>query len=492
MLEQRLQIVRRWLGPLLCLTFVLSFAVLHTSCDQCNKDVDPTCDTSCTTKGICLIEYTYDTNGNVTSRKRTCREYEGVKCGECSDVKKDSKDRVVSQKCSVCNICSNEFQCFENGDSENPDCKGSTPHCRRGQCAECAVDSDCPAERPVCTDDGCTCTKDTDCKDDLRPSCVADVDTDKPKLCGCSKNEQCTNKEYPSCKSDQTCGCAEDKDCPDANFPNCVEGKCSVCQCPSRQPKQPYCVKLSSGAVTCAECTGDKPCISDTNKYCNTSNYRCVSCLEDRNCTDPTKPSCDETDQTCTACQCSLKDKTKPRCLKNADNTITCVQCKEDSDCASPTPKCNTKTNTCEASCQNDGDCTSEKPYCDGGECVNCKDFNDCKDPQLPRCVQGVCSCLTDKDCPANLFPTCSSEKKKCVECVKNADCSPGFPVCSTDGICQLLPCDPGNGGKECGAVPNRPNCREIARRYVCVGCTKDSECTNGQTCDLSKFVCAN
>lgn len=490
MLEQRLQTVRRWLGPMLCLCFLLSFAVLHISCDQCPEG-EKSCDQSCSTRGSCLIEYTYDPNGAKTGMKRSCRWFDdnaAVQCGSCTNIKKDDKDRVISQQCTVCNVCNSEFQCFKN-----EDCKGSTPSCRNGICSECGNDGDCPKERPVCTDNGCTCTKDADCEDQLMPVCVADVDKDKPKRCGCSTNDQCKNKEYPACKDDQTCGCATDKDCSaDKNFPHCVEGSCRPCQCGSRQPRQPYCQIKSDGSVACVECLEDSMCTNTGFRRCDPKAFTCVACAEDKDCKDPAKPSCDASTGECIVCQCKSKDENKPVCLKNADNTVTCVACTQDSDCSSPTPVCNTKTNTCEASCKDNNDCTAEKPYCDGGECVACRGFQDCKNPQRPRCISGVCSCLKDSDCPQNQFPTCSPEKKQCVECAKNADCSPGFPVCSTDGVCQLLPCDPGSGGKECGAVPNRPLCREVARRYVCVGCTKDADCSNGQTCDLSKFVCSD
>lgn len=476
-----------WLGSLLGLGLL---SVVSVSCNECTEENQAKCDDSCSRHADCEITYSYNDKGDLIKLTRSCRwvETEDVtKCGTCSQQQRNEKNKLLSQHCVACNVCNKEFQCLED-----KDCKENAPYCRSGICSACKTSNDCKDKnRPLCTDAGCTCTQNSDCPGDTLPVCTNDKDSKNPKRCGCSKDGDCGKKEYPVCLVDeQICGCSKDADCKDINYPQCYEKKCVVCRCPTIQPKRPFCLKKTDGSVVCAECLEDNECTTPGLRRCDTVSNSCVSCKQDSDCKDTDKPSCDKETGTCVSCRCAKLDPSKPVCLKQADDTVLCVACVKDDNCQAPTPKCNVSKNQCESACQKDGDCANNQ-FCVQGQCVSCRDRNDCQDPQLPRCVSGTCQCLNDKDCPGE-FPVCSDSGKRCVECQKNGDCSAGFPVCSVSGVCELLSCDPANGGKECVSVPGRPYCRQLGRRFHCVGCTKDSECQNNEGCDLSKFICGS
>ncbi len=485
MFGKRMWSVRPWFGSFLCVLLLCMTAIFHISCNDCKEANEKKCDTSCNRQANCVITYGYDAKGSRSKLKRVCkwlRTEESTQCSQCTNQKKDKEGRVIEQTCVVCNVCNAEFECLDK-----EDCKDSTPYCRRGVCSSCLDDGNCKdANRPTCTDQGCTCTSSDVCKGKVTaPVCVADKDKNKLNLCGCAKDTDCNDPELPVCRKDtQTCGCSGDSDCKDKNKPQCEKNKCVVCRCPGTQPKRPFCLKKSDGSVSCVACTVDTDCSAPT-PYCDPQSYVCVACQKDTDCKDSAKPQCNG--GACVSCRCAQTNKEKPICIKNSDDSVTCVACLKSSDCGAPTPTCNTKTNVCEAACKLDSDCPSPQ-FCDGGQCVDCKTRNDCKDQNAPRCVSGICRCVIDKDCPSAL-PICSRTTKKCAECTRDGDCPATFPTCSSAGVCELRSCDPANGGKEC-ATPSHSNCRRIGRSYRCVGCAGDSECKTGERCDLSKFVC--
>lgn len=246
--------------------------------------------------------------------------------------------------------------------------------------------------------------------------------------------------------------CVQGSECA-TTAPFCLEGKCVTCR-------------------TNTDCEGERRFCSDKGQ--------CVTCRRDSDCETDTAPQCE--DGLCVACFCSRSDAKKPYCRKkDADLSVECVGCLKDEHCKAPTPRCDPSTYTCIAACSKDVDCAPGQS-CKDGNCQECSSHDDCKDPKLPRCVTGKCQCSDDKDCPT-AFPRCV--QNACIQCSSSEDCPAGFPRCNS-GECLLRLCA---SDAECTEA-KYTKCRTFGPNKVCVGCIQDTECTAGQTCNLSTFQC--
>ena len=282
--------------------------------------------------------------------------------------------------------------------------------------------------------------------------------TEKGKTCGDCWDYQfdsdgnVTQKTCVICKlCNADFDCIEDENCPTA-APFCQQGTCVSCQSNS-------------------DCDTEKPfCIEGG----------CQACRKDNDCTKEALPQCE--DGVCVACKCSSTDKTKPYCLKKeADQSVDCVACLKDSHCGATTPKCDTTEYVCKPFCTKDSDCASNE-FCDSGKCLQCRASSDCTSAKQPLCVEGVCMCEKDSDCPAG-FGKC--ESGNCIQCSQSSDCPEGFTRC-VSGECLLQLC---SESAEC-TNPNYGKCKRIGPNTFCVGCLQDSDCDNGKSCDTTVFLC--
>lgn len=134
---------------------------------------------------------------------------------------------------------------------------------------------------------------------------------------------------------------------------------------------------------------------------------------------------------------------------------ITVCPCTVDSDC----PDCST--------CGPEGFCITkclDGEFCAGDKCVECDEFNPCKNGQV--CENGKCKCPPSKPY--------KNQKGECVECNESTALSP----CQTciDGIIKNKTCPEG--------VMNPDTC-------ICVQCVKDSDCNKpNEKCGPNSCEC--
>lgn len=143
------------------------------------------------------------------------------------------------------------------------------------------------AERPMCTNAGCTMTE--------TPICDVDGGTCR----GCATNGECAQKspQTPACDKGECYACTTDDQCSNATMPICDGHACRACDlnadCASKTAT-PACA--SSGK--CVECATSTDC-AGTKPVCNTSANTCRACASDAEC--PADPGVCMADGHCAA-----------------------------------------------------------------------------------------------------------------------------------------------------------------------------------------------
>lgn len=158
---------------------------------------------------------------------------------------------------------------------------------------------------------------------------------------------------------------------------------------------------------------------------------------------------------------CSICDPVKHICISNCGPGQICSeQCGGCADCDSETPCPGDRV------CQNcKCECPTDKPFVgSNGNCVNCRDKNDC--PPCHECTPTGCKPIV---CTTGV---CNDEKG-CVECNSKTDCT-GANKCCVDNKCDCCP----------GFVKDQNN------NCVQIDCTKDSDCGDCQSCDVVSGKC--
>jgi len=135
--------------------------------------------------------------------------------------------------------------------------------------------------------------------------------------------------------------------------------------------------------------------------------------------------------------------------------------------------------NTCGyIKCQNNPDCTYPgMPICDKDKkiCIGCTKDAECTDSLFPYCLDNGCvECKDSGNCPVE-EPICSNNA--CVECTIKTDCkNPLLPYCSENTCVECL------DAKSCPAE------EPICSNNVCVECSINDDCVY----DKYKPVCSN
>lgn len=245
-------------------------------------------------------------------------------------------------ECSVPEDCDDGSACTTDGCqngacTHDPGCRGDTPVCCDGACAQCCGDSEC--------DDGIDCTSD---------SCAGGLCTFE-SACGCDGDEDCSGGV---CCDGACLGCCGDADCDDGD--GCTVDSCTGGGC--RHPDVDCGAPPDSCTVlTCEDgaCTPHPLCGNDTiccDGACNDQ------CCDAEDC--PDRGVCDV--WTCEAGLCHntpLPDGTPcPEGVCHADRGV-CVQCLTHDDCA-------------------DG-------FCCDGDCRECCNDLQCRTDN--PCTRGVC-----------------------------------------------------------------------------------------------------
>jgi hypothetical protein len=303
----------------------------------------------------------------------------------------------------------------------------------------------------VYTPDGAgTCGSNGDCTDPARAFCVGNVCVGcQPSPDGGSRANTCAAPSVCDPGSGMCVECTNDTHCtkdPAKGF--CVAHACTGCG--------------SAGATGCAARTdGKTTCAAD-----GTAAGQCVECVGDAECKAASKSFC--VAHVCSGCQsalasaCATRAATKPLCSTSGALAGQCVECSEDADCKDPT-KSFCVANVC-GGCQTAAATacatrSASKPVCAtagslGGQCVECSEDADCKSPAKSFCVANVCGgCQT---AGATACATRSASK----------------PVCAPDGAL----------GGQCVACLVDTDCKVAAAPIctassTCVACTSDSQC---------------
>ncbi len=299
----------------------------------------------------------------------------------------------------------------------------------------CSQDSECPADKPVCSGGICSessggCTSDAEC-----PSGACNVLTGQCEACA-------------DC-------CSTDAEC-DSGW-TCVQGHC---QAPS------------SPCTTVDDCEVDQVCQNgtcvawDPNAFCSTSDEcprdhqcnagNCEGCLSDAFCVQSAHgPKCDTTD-----------DGQGPGvgyCYPECGNGVACPE----------GFVCDTsKGGLCVPSCSSPADCANGL-VCIAGQCAACTTDNQCDATQI--CSNGVCienpGC-SDAQCQQlGMAHYCDTTTNTCKVGCTQAGCSGSIDDCN--------PCPQ---GQTCDAITHQ------CSGGTCAGC--QPACTGGMVCDFVTCQC--
>lgn len=150
------------------------------------------------------------------------------------------------------------------------DCESTAAVCSNGLCSECAVSTDCPAERPACARIGpssttpggpsgynaCVeCSADTDCSAG-RPRCLVERGLGG-KCYECRTHDDCA--EGVCAAGSCTPGCMSDSDCANPATPCSSRSRCEALACDATTtcPENTEC---QAGICRRAACTTDDDC----------------------------------------------------------------------------------------------------------------------------------------------------------------------------------------------------------------------------------------
>ncbi len=454
----------------------------------------------------------------------TCGEFTCNADQECELI--FANPGLTGTACVTPNMCDASQNCVECISDAN--CPGSEV-CDAGVCVECSANDQCGSVTE-CAAPFCTATN--TCDAGLLPAgttCTGGVCDGANNCVGCLDNFDCAgnpNGEMCDPSTRQCVACLNASDCSD-DF-ECTTDQCIAGSCVNTT--QTINTPCAAGAGvcngnTCQECNEDSHCIGNANgEVCDTTSGTCVGCVDDGQCEDGdpcttntcnagTCASVTETGGLCeclSASDCQAADVCSDvACVANScqysnvaagsndagecpnvcDGSGECVECLSNSECAANGEVCDTINNVCVA-CNSVADCgaadTCHVMTCSANECVQVPE------QEGETCTGGVCSdvqtcveCVDDTQCASGLF--CGA-MNTCVACESNAQCDDGISctsdVCNEAGVCSNIVNTAGtqciDGAGEAG----------VCLGDDCVECGSDSDCSNGELCNLSNNTC--
>lgn len=206
----------------------------------------------------------------------------------------------------------------------------------------------------------------------------------------------------------------------------------------------------------------------------------------------------------------------------------TFVRCLKDSDCPATYPFCERVRKDqlkdqsiwydglrgCFQCTQDDSSlCLAPTDKCVDGQCLMCKDNNDCTNPNTPQCILGVCSqCQFDAALsaqnPFNFYvtpqcglstsqvPSCvqyGNFQAQCVQCVTRdlptgveSSCGELNPFCTYAANSSAQPvCRQCGTSSECVSKSNKV----CTADFNCIGCSTSSDCGPSQICHENQCV---
>jgi len=440
--------------PPLCNDAVVGVPPTCVNCEDSNPAATPTPDDGCLTAAPAC---------NVSA-------VGGPVCVECLVDGHCNGGKVCDTQTSTCVPCVND----QSGATKDNGCTVVEPICNDvlnpNDCVSCvndnlagtAPDTGCSANLPACDASGVTTTVCVDCLQDADCS-LGEVCDEPNKLCvPCVDNLPIASLPL----ADD--GCAPTAPLCELSSGPADPTACVVCQQtaptndidPGCLAGAPDCdINLGTGERRCLGCLTDVDCLGNT--ICDKG--ACVVCV-DTQIYPSTDRGCSPADKICRLAQSSAL--VEPTGLIGEE----CVSCRDDAaaglldtGCTSVTPICDALRQTGEicVECLGDSDCTTAGDVCDEGTnlCVPCVD-------SAPLAGQ-------DEGCPNPADPICDDRgatgTETCEECI--------------DTIAL---------GQDLGCTPLLPVCDEAAvGGHDCVECTKNTDCSNGETCQQATHTCA-
>lgn len=244
---------------------------------------------------------------------------------------------IKGYECTNNYECSNGFICADNkcikGECmSNSDCPQNKPACSEHKCVECNTKSDCDI-LAECNNHKCAeCITDSDCIYGFGSAC------NNNKCVECNTNSDCRYPSKPACNNNKCVECNRDSDCRYSSEHICYNHICVECNTNTDCTFSNACYEHK-----CVECNTDSECTNTLTPACY--NHRCVECLKNSDCISE-----------------------KPICNKQYDQNH-CVECLINSDCKNPEkPYCYSVPHQC-AECLKNSDCPDENNHCVAGHC---------------------------------------------------------------------------------------------------------------------------
>jgi|GEM_PF-4320296 len=215
--------------------------------------------------------------------------------------------------------------------------------------------------------------------------------------------------------------------------------------------------------ITINKCYKDEDCRSDAGRFICIDG-KCVSgdCHSNSDCKTAGYPTCGDDHFCNTSCDNTKDCGTGYVCCQNMCKPGTCC---ENSDCG-PNMRC--VNNICTNQCEKNEDCESNK-CCDNGLCANkfrgCCVNTDCETSSFGfSCINYICSCTSDYECPSNMICDKNSNPPVCkVGCSDIHKCQNGYICCN--GKCIKGECC---NSEDCTRA-GYPTCANVNGSYICI-----------------------
>jgi len=327
------------------------------------------------------------------------------------------------------------------------------------------------------------CTFDSDCS--LGQVCLL-----KDGVCGSVSCDFCLDGQvcYTNADGESSCSkpeCVEDSEC--SGGLSCVDGLCAEASCQTREDcaEGKICNVLAGKCVAPpAMCSTDFDCPS--GEICLDSGSCRPGCLDDSECAEG--EICNEEDR---LCQSGCTDDSQCGAEESCNDANECVcdssKCAEGFTCDEEANACveNPITSCDQVTCGPTQACDPTTFECievcttEPGQTNSCPAGQFCN-ASTGQCEESTCVDKTPEDCTGDT-PYLNPEFCECVECFEDSQCGEGQSCNVTFGLCQGAcenPCDASTPGS-CDAAPGAPYCYADC----CVECIGAADCPQGQIC---------
>ena len=262
-----------------------------------------------------------------------------------------------------------------------------------------------------------------------------------------------------------------------------------------------FCVKKCAATSECSSGLLCQQATQATQKFCIPPTFKCEGCAVDgctgeESCDFAAKPpKCVKVGGSCSPCQLSKDCGAGMICVKQGADKVCAPSCAGGETCPASSAcidfgtgikACSFSSETCcyGDSCAPSTACQGCPGKCIAGKCVECLKDSDCSEG---TCIASSHTCQKAK-CPVEKPQKLVTGE--CVECTNDTHCA-----ASTVGPkCAANKCAKANQSNECAVCQDPyPGCVEINGAWSCVECATDADCkSKGKgTCSAKTFTCS-